>query len=208
MDADHESLELAMALHRELNAPRRRSKHKRRRKSPPRQLDPHEIAASTAVQKATKAAKSKNGGPLGRTHCKCFIAGIPWGVIIPKEALESRQSLSDAVSRAFEKDGFVCTPEELEITIVAASKAVEHFPASGSSSLLAKKRENGGGGIIPSNSMKVEEDSTKKEEENAASVKEEMEKEEDEEQLQERWAAAAQHAQRVYVSKFSKLQNK
>jgi hypothetical protein len=36
---------------------------------------------------------------------------------------------------------------------------------------------------------------------------EHCEKEEDEEQQQERWAAAAQHAQRVYVSKIIKLQN-
>ncbi|KAG7670636.1 hypothetical protein NADE_002259 [Nannochloris sp. 'desiccata'] len=271
MDADHESLELAMALHRELNAPQRRSRReieeekgrkekqkreaedlssssssdededdqgedhgdasdkygaeaialpkgpaarhaKRRRKTPPRQLDPHEIAAATAVQKAMKAAKS-NGGPIGQTHCKCFIAGIPWGVIIPKEALESRQSLSEAVSKAFEKDGFVCRAEELEISIVSGtSTSVVHFPAAGRASSVAVKK-NGAGALLNS---KVEEGDTKIEDACVVEAGEglnnngDKEKktfvEEEEDQHQERWAAATQHAQRVYLSKI-KLQS-
>jgi len=284
MDADHESLELAMALHRELNAPQRRSrreiekekelkeeqkrreeedsssssssdeddhgdasdrKHgetkahvkgtlarpgKRRRRTPPRQLDPHEIAAATAVQ---RAAKSKNGGPIGgRTHCKCFVAGIPWGVIIPKEALESRHSLSEAVSKAFEKDGFVCRAEELEISIVAGTlkKTVEHFSAvAGTVDLpviTTKNKDVDGVLAINSNVYKGEGDmhdqdtggggggeaaaaaaagenfnESDKEKEKAF-----REKEEKQHQEQERWAAATQHAQRVYMSRI-KLQS-
>jgi hypothetical protein len=278
MDADQESLELAMALHRQLNAPQRRSRReieeekrlkekqkreeeestssdssdedeeegdeddhndngsdqeqskdekeavplqgaaarrakRRRRKSPPRHLDPHEIAAATAVQKATKNAKSKNGGPIGQTHCKCFVSGIPWGVIIPKEALESRQSLCEAAAKAFEKDGFVCRAEELEVSIVAgASKKVVHFPAI--SSLVAgktKKTEEGLGGAI---NNKVEGgDSAKKEDSTNGEMNGNKEKKisapvafEEEEQQHECWAAATQHAQRVYLSKI-KLHN-
>jgi len=275
MDADHESLELAMALHRELNVPQRRSrreiekekelkvkekraeeedsssssssdededdqedhgdasdrKHgetkaplkgtlarptKRRRKTLPRQLGPHEIAAATAVQNAARAAKSKNGGPIGHTHCKCFVAGIPWGVIIPKEALESRQSLSEAVSKAFEKDGFVCRAEELEISLVAGStKTVQHFSAAAGTDRpeIAKNKDAG----LLNNSKADEEASVRDQHVGGVAAGEEFnagdkekktlpEEEEKQHQEQERWAAAAQHAQRVYVSK-TKLQS-
>jgi hypothetical protein len=250
MNGDQESLELAMALHRQLNAPKRRSRQeieeekrlkekqkrkemesssssssedddqaddhndtvrdqkeevplqgaaarraKRRRKDSPRQLGPHEIAAATAVQKAAKAAKNKNGG---QTHCKLFVAGIPWGVIIPKEALESRESLSEAAAKAFEKDGFVCRPEELEISIVVALKTIEHFPPGSSASGVIS--HSGGATSLAAN-VKATEGII------SSDNVEHCEKEEDEEQQQERWAAAAQHAQRVYVSKIIKLQN-
>ncbi|KAL4524413.1 hypothetical protein Ndes2526B_g00422 [Nannochloris sp. 'desiccata'] len=234
MDADHESLELAMALHRELNAPQRRSRReieeeKGRKEKQKREAEDLSSSSSSDEDEDDQGedhgdASDKYGaeaialpkGPAARhakRRRKTPPPGIPWGVIIPKEALESRQSLSEAVSKAFEKDGFVCRAEELEISIVSGtSTSVVHFPAAGRASSVAVKK-NGAGALLNS---KVEEGDTKIEDACVVEAGEglnnngDKEKktfvEEEEDQHQERWAAATQHAQRVYLSKI-KLQS-
>ena len=63
-------------------------------------------------------------------HFKCFVAGVPWGAVLPGEACSSREALHEAVCKAFERDGFACEPPQLEVTVVLQDKTTLHFPAA------------------------------------------------------------------------------
>lgn len=221
---DDESLALALALHRELNASSRRSRRdappqpkrqlsrkldeveassaseeeedqgdaggpaerpqkqkgaaarraKRRKPGPKPPLEPHEAAAAAVVQKAAKAGRAKGGGITGRSHFKCFLTGLPWGVILHRDALNNKESLAIAVSRAFERDGVSCKAADLDVTIVTSNKEVEHFGSLASSNGSVKAAEKQDGDEERKNKAEGEE---------------------------ERWAEAAQQAQRVYISR-------
>ena len=221
-DLIQEDESLALALHRQLNAPKRRSRRDeqperkkystkiddleassdseadedegearaaeekprekqkgaaarraKRKKPVSKPLETHEAAALSVVQKAAKTGKSKGGG-AGKSHCKCFLSGLPWGVILHRDAFKDRETLAAAVSRAFERDGVTCKATELDVTIVSLGKDVEHFPSLKSVNKTAVKQENGDEG--------------------------KRKGEEEEEEEEERWKEAAKQAQRVYLS--------
>ena len=220
---EDESLAVALALHRQLNAPKRRSRRDeqperkkystkiddleassdseadedegearaaeekprekqkgaaarraKRKKPVSKPRETHEVAALSVVQKAAKTGKSKGGGAAGKSHCKCFLSGLPWGVILHRDAFRDRETLAAAVSRAFERDGVTCKATELDVTIVSLGKDVEHFPSLKSVNKTAVKQENGDEG--------------------------KRKGEEEEEEEEERWKEAAKQAQRVYLS--------
>jgi hypothetical protein len=103
---------------------------------------PHESAATAAVQKAGRAG-GRSKAPL--THFKLFVAGVPWGAVLPAEAARSRAALAAAARRAFERDGFACRAEELEVTVVTQRRDTLHFPAAAPAADEAPAAEGGGG---------------------------------------------------------------
>jgi hypothetical protein len=93
---------------------------------PRRSLAPHEVAAATARKKAGRPAAPPPPG-----HFKCFVAGLPWGAVLPLEALASRTALAAALGRAFGPDGVraEAAAGALDAVVVTAGREALELPA-------------------------------------------------------------------------------
>lgn len=146
-------LELALRLHRELNAPGRRHRrlhHDASNKNPTDSLEPisarpssrtkdltpktsskllfksHHVAVDLSVRKSVRVTK-----PFHARYVKIFVQGIPWGHVASRSSLTSRGDLAKEACRRFGRDGFSCSEADLDVIAITAAGNVIRLPKHG-----------------------------------------------------------------------------